>query len=86
MSGPGPSEPVAGMRGAVAREPATACSVERLAVEENMANETPWARFYRQQAGEAFSSTVGRLLDSWKTRRTLGDRDVADGDARSLRR
>ncbi|MDP3548471.1 MAG: hypothetical protein Q8S29_20040 [Phreatobacter sp.] len=51
-----------------------------------MANETPWARFYRQQAGEAFSSTVGRLLDSWKTRRTLGDRDVADGDARSLRR
>lgn len=51
-----------------------------------MADETPWARFYRQPAGEAFSSTVGRLLDSWKTRRTLGDRDVSDGDARSLRR
>jgi len=86
MSGPRPSEPAAGMRGALAWEPETACPVEGAAREGSMAEETPWARFYRQQAGEAFSSTVGRLLDSWKTRRTLGDRDVAGGDERSLRR
>lgn len=47
-----------------------------------MADDTPWARFYRQQAGQG-QATVGRLLDSWKTRRALDQRDVAEAGSRS---
>lgn len=86
MSNPVPSGSATDVRGVTVGEPASACPVEGREVEGSMADETPWARFYRLQAGEAFSSTVGRLLECWKTRRTLGDRDVTGGEERSLRR
>ncbi len=81
-----PSNPAADFSATGAGEPPAVSPVRGPAVEENMADDTPWARFYRQQASGAATPTVSRLLDSWKTRRTLGDRDVADGDGRSLRR
>lgn len=68
-----------------AGEPAVGSPVAASVVEEIMADDTPWARFYRQQASGGASPAVGRLLDSWKTRKTLGERGTAQGEARDDR-
>lgn len=86
MSEPGPSMPPADVPRTVVREPATACPVEGPAMEGQMADDTPWARFYRQQAERAGEATVGRLLDSWKTRQGAGHRGADVGEGRSLQR
>jgi hypothetical protein len=55
-------------------------------MEGQMADDNPWARFYRQQAERAGEATVGRLLDSWKTRQGAGHRGADAGEGRSLQR
>lgn len=80
-----PSDPAADISATGAREPAAVSPVAASAAEDIMADDTPWAKFYRQQASGAPSPMVGRLLDSWKTSRALGDRDTDRGNGRPVR-